>query len=52
MLDRADRTPELGEAAEIVTEGQRVFPKKAVELGYAFHHTRLVPALASIFGEE
>ncbi len=40
----------LGEAAEILTTGQRVFPRKAVELGYAFRHARLVPALESILG--
>ena len=41
----------LGEAASIVTTGQRVFPKKAAELGYEFRHARLVPALESILGE-
>jgi uncharacterized protein len=40
----------MGEAAEIVTTGQRVFPAKAVELGYEFHYARLVPALESILG--
>jgi uncharacterized protein len=38
----------LGEAAELVTTGQRVFPRRAVDAGYAFHHARLVPALESI----
>jgi NAD dependent epimerase/dehydratase family enzyme len=38
----------MGEAAEILTTGQRVFPAKAVELGYEFRHARLVPALESI----
>jgi uncharacterized protein len=41
----------MGEAAEILTTGQRVFPAKAVELGYEFHHTRIVPALESILGD-
>lgn len=41
----------LGEAATIVTEGQRVFPKRAAELGYEFRYARLVPALESILGE-
>lgn len=41
----------LGEAASIVTTGQRVVPKKAAELGYEFRHARLVPALESILGE-
>lgn len=40
----------MGEAAEILTKGQRVFPKRAVEHGYAFHYTRVVPALESILG--
>jgi uncharacterized protein (TIGR01777 family) len=40
----------MGEAAEILTKGQRVYPKKAVELGYEFHYTRLLPALESILG--
>jgi uncharacterized protein (TIGR01777 family) len=38
----------LGEAAEIVTTGQRVFPRRAVDAGYEFHHARLLPALESI----
>jgi uncharacterized protein (TIGR01777 family) len=41
----------LGEAAESLTTGQRVVPKKAIELGYEFRHARLVPALDSILGE-
>jgi uncharacterized protein (TIGR01777 family) len=40
----------MGEAAEIVTTGQRVYPARAVELGYEFHHAKLVPALDSILG--
>jgi NAD dependent epimerase/dehydratase family enzyme len=40
----------LGEAAEIVTESQRVIPRRAIELGYEFHHARLMPALESILG--
>lgn len=40
----------MGEASEILTTGQRVYPKKAVELGYEFRHARLVPALESILG--
>jgi uncharacterized protein (TIGR01777 family) len=42
----------MGEAAEILTTGQRVFPTKAVELGYEFRHARLLPALESILGNE
>ncbi len=41
----------LGEAAQILTTGQRVFPRKAVELGYEFQQARLVPALESILGD-
>jgi uncharacterized protein (TIGR01777 family) len=40
----------MGEAAEIVTTGQRVLPKKALELGYAFHHPTVLPALESVVG--
>jgi hypothetical protein len=40
----------MGEAAEVVTTGQRVAPKRAVELGYTFAHPDLGPALASILG--
>ena len=36
-----------GEMAEIVTEGQRVLPRRAQELGYAFGHTNLDEALRS-----
>jgi uncharacterized protein (TIGR01777 family) len=41
----------LGEGAEVATTGQRVFPKTAVELGYEFHHARLIPALESVIGD-
>lgn len=40
----------MGEAAMILTTGQRVFPKKAAELGYEFRYARLLPALESILG--
>jgi hypothetical protein len=40
----------LGEAAEIVTESQRVLPRRAIELGYEFRYARLVPAIESILG--
>ncbi|MEA2133904.1 MAG: uncharacterized protein QOC68_1813 [Solirubrobacteraceae bacterium] len=36
-----------GEMAEIVTKGQRVVPRRAQELGYAFGHTDLDEALRS-----
>lgn len=38
----------MGDAAEIVTTGQRVYPKRAEELGYEFRYARIVPALESI----
>jgi hypothetical protein len=34
-----------GEMAVIVTEGQRAVPRRALELGYTFHHTDLNHAL-------
>lgn len=48
------KTPEaivrvaLGDAAEVVTTGQRATPARAKELGYTFRWPDLVPALASI----
>ena len=42
----------LGEGASILTTGQRVVPKRAIELGYEFRYARLVPALESILGEK
>jgi uncharacterized protein (TIGR01777 family) len=38
----------MGQAAEIVTTGQRVLPRRAVALGYTFKQPKLMPALASI----
>lgn len=35
----------MGEAATIATTGQRVYPARAVELGYEFQYARLIPAL-------
>lgn len=40
----------LGEAASVVTTGQRVLPARAQALGYAFRHPHLDEALASILG--
>jgi NAD dependent epimerase/dehydratase family enzyme len=34
-----------GDMAEIVTDGQRALPRRALELGYAFRHTDLDEAL-------
>lgn len=42
----------MGEAAQVVTTGQRVYPRKAVDLGYEFRYARLVPALESILGPD
>lgn len=48
------RTPEamvkvaMGEAAEVVTTGQRVVPAQAEKLGYAFQYPKLDAALRSI----
>ena len=39
----------LGEAANIVTAGQRVLPKKALALGYKFKYPGIDAALAEIF---
>jgi uncharacterized protein (TIGR01777 family) len=39
----------LGEAATIVTTGQRVVPKKALALGYSFKYPTIEAALAEIF---
>lgn len=39
-----------GEMAEIVTEGARVMPAKALVLGYAFEHPQLHDALAAALG--
>ncbi len=37
-----------GEMAEIVTTGQRVLPRRLEELGYAFEHRELEPALRDV----
>lgn len=42
----------MGEAAVIATTGQRVYPKRAIELGYEFRYARLLPALESILGDK
>jgi uncharacterized protein (TIGR01777 family) len=41
----------MGDAAEILTTGQRVYPRRAIELGYEFRRARLIPALESILGQ-
>lgn len=37
----------LGDAIEVVTGSLDVYPRRAVDLGYEYHHARLVPALES-----
>ena len=39
-----------GDMAEIVTEGQRAVPERALELGYAFRHGDLDEALGDALG--
>jgi uncharacterized protein (TIGR01777 family) len=38
----------LGEVADVITTGQRVLPKRALELGHSFQHPTLDAALAQI----
>lgn len=40
----------LGEAANVVTKGQRVLPKKALQAGYPFKFTKAETALREILG--
>ncbi|HEY7311850.1 MAG TPA: TIGR01777 family oxidoreductase [Gemmataceae bacterium] len=40
----------VGEAGTLVTTGQRVLPRRALELGYAFEYPGLEAALAQILG--
>jgi len=37
-----------GELGEIVTRGQRVIPRRAVDAGFEFHHPELEPALRDL----
>lgn len=39
----------LGEVANIITKGQRVLPKRALELGYKFRFEKIDEALTEIF---
>jgi uncharacterized protein len=39
----------LGEVADVVAKGQKVLPKKALELGYRFEHPDLAEALQDVF---
>lgn len=38
----------LGEVADVITKGQRVLPRRALELGYAFRHPDLAGALEAV----
>jgi len=40
-----------GQMAEIVAEGQRAVPRRTLDLGYAFNHTSVEPALRSALGK-
>jgi uncharacterized protein (TIGR01777 family) len=40
-----------GQMAEIVAEGQRAVPRRTLDLGYAFNHTSIEPALRSALGK-
>jgi uncharacterized protein (TIGR01777 family) len=45
--------PVLGDMIEIVIGSQKVFPKRAVDLGYEFHFAKLFPALEeALVGDE
>lgn len=39
----------LGEVAKVVTEGQKVLPKKAQALGYSYKHPEVLAALKAVF---
>ncbi|HIK11722.1 MAG TPA: TIGR01777 family protein [Oscillatoriaceae cyanobacterium M33_DOE_052] len=39
----------LGEGAKVVTEGQQVFPKRTLALGFEYQYPTLKPALTQIF---
>jgi uncharacterized protein len=41
----------LGESGQIVTEGQRVLPRKALSAGYRFQFAELEPALRDVLGK-
>ena len=41
----------MGEMASVLTTGQRVIPRRAAELGYAFRHPDLDEALRAIVGK-
>jgi hypothetical protein len=42
----------LGDAVDMITGSKRVFPRRAIDLEYEYHHARLMPALeASLMAE-
>ena len=41
----------LGEVAQVVTEGVKVLPRRALEMGYAYRYPELDGALAEIYGK-
>ena len=41
----------LGELGSLMTTGQRVVPKKAIEKGYVFQYATLDSALQALFSE-
>jgi uncharacterized protein (TIGR01777 family) len=41
----------LGEMATVVLDGQRVLPKKALDLGFSFRFTDVLPALKDVVGD-
>ncbi len=41
----------LGEMAQLLVEGQRVVPNQTVALGFEFHYSSFVEALASLLGK-
>ncbi len=41
----------LGEMSSVVLEGQRVVPRKALDLGFSFRYTDVLPALRDVVGD-
>jgi len=42
----------FGEAANVIAEGQRVVPKRALELGFSFKYPLLESALRDILAKD
>lgn len=40
----------LGEMSTLIVDGQKVFPRKAKDLGYRFKYSELKPALRDLIG--